>query len=442
MRRRRLLGHFGSLLAATALPRSARGVSAGRTIIVGAGIAGLAAARRLSEAGREVLVLEGRERIGGRIWTSQAWTGMPLDLGASWIHGIANNPLTALADSIGARRVATSYQRSALYGAGGPLPAAMERRLEGVGAAVATALEEAQDEGRDMSLREATAELEADPTLVEHILRGVYEQEYAGSAEALSALWLDDDEELDGGDVLFAEGYGTLIAALADGIDIGRSAVVTEIGWGGKQVRVATQAGAFEADSVIVTLPLGVLKAGSVRFVPDLPRAYRDAIGALGMGTLNKCYLRFAEPFWPEDVDWLSLLGGQDGRWQEWVSLRRSLGLPVLLGLNAAETGLSLEKLEDAAIVASAMTALRQMFGSRIPEPSAAQITRWTADPFARGSYSFNALGSTPQMRERLAEPPSSRLVFAGEATHRDHFGTVHGAYLSGLMAADRLLLG
>lgn len=442
MRRRRLIGQFGSLLAATALPRVARGSVAGRSIVVGAGIAGLAAARRLSEAGREVLVLEGRERIGGRIWTSQAWAGMPLDLGASWIHGIADNPLTALADSIGARRVATSYERSILYGAGGPLPSAMERRLERVGEAMAEALEEVQEGDRDMSLRDAMAELEADRTLVEHILNGVYEQEYAGSADALSALWVDDEEELDGGDVLFAEGYGTLIAALADGLDIRRNAVVTEIGWGAPPVRVVTQTETIEADEVIVTLPLGVLKAGSVRFVPELPRAYRKAIGALGMGTLNKCYLRFAEPFWPEDVDWLSLLGGQEGRWQEWVSLQRSLGLPVLLGFNAADAALSLEPLEDAAIVASAMAALRRMFGPGIPQPSAAQVTRWAADPFARGSYSFNALGSTPQMRDRLAEPPSPRLAFAGEATHRAYFGTAHGAYLSGLVAADRLLSG
>lgn len=128
------------------------------------------------------------------------------------------------------------------------------------------------------------------------------------------------------------------------------------------------------------------------------------------------------------------------GEWTEWVSFLPSTKLPVLLGFNAADQGRNLEKLTDQQIVQSAMATLRLIFGDEIPEPIDYQITRWASDPFSFGSYSFNAVGSTPQMRDDLAAPLQQQLYFAGEATHKDYFGTAHGAYLSGIRAAERLI--
>lgn len=110
------------------------------------------------------------------------------------------------------------------------------------------------------------------------------------------------------------------------------------------------------------------------------------------------------------------------------------------MGFNAADFGREIEAWTDAAIVGSAMQTLRRIFGRHIPEPLDVQITRWAADPFAYGSYSFNALGSTPSMRDDLARSVGRRLFFAGEATERRYFGTVHGAYLSGLRAAQEVM--
>jgi monoamine oxidase len=190
----------------------------------------------------------------------------------------------------------------------------------------------------------------------------------------------------------------------------------------------------------VVTLPLGVLQSHSVRFTPDLPNEKRDAIAKLGMGVLNKCYLRFNQAFWPDDVDWLGHIAAQHGEWTEWVSFQRVANMPVLLGFNAADRGLEIEAWSDQQIVASAMATLRTMFGASILPPIDYQITRWASDPFARGSYSYNALGSTPQMRNALAMPLNARLFFAGEASHQEYFGTTHGAYLSGLQAAQHVL--
>ncbi|MFO0921379.1 MAG: FAD-dependent oxidoreductase [Pirellulales bacterium] len=112
----------------------------------------------------------------------------------------------------------------------------------------------------------------------------------------------------------------------------------------------------------------------------------------------------------------------------------------MLLGFNAADQGKAIEASSDATIVASAMKTLRTMFGKDVPDPIDTQITRWASDPFALGSYSFNAVGSTPKMRNQLAAPLGNSLFFAGEATERDYFGTAHGAYLSGLRAAKEIL--
>jgi monoamine oxidase len=203
---------------------------------------------------------------------------------------------------------------------------------------------------------------------------------------------------------------------------------------------VLTEELAFVADRVVVTLPLGVLQSNSVRFTPELPSEKRHALATLGMGVLNKCYLRFNEAFWPHDVDWLGHVSAHHGVWTEWVSFQRVAQMPILLGFNAADRGMEIEAWSDPQIVASAMETLRIMFGADIPQPSDYQITRWATDPFARGSYSYNALGSTPAMRDALAMPVQAKLFFAGEASHRVYFGTAHGAYLSGLRAAKRIL--
>ncbi|MEC4854125.1 MAG: NAD(P)/FAD-dependent oxidoreductase, partial [Jaaginema sp. PMC 1079.18] len=212
------------------------------------------------------------------------------------------------------------------------------------------------------------------------------------------------------------------------------------IQWQRSPVRVITQKTEFSADHVVVTLPLGVLQANTVRFSPELPRSKQDAIAKLGMGVLNKCYLRFADVFWDADVDWLEYIPAKHGEWTEWVSFKQAANLPVLLGFNAADWGRAIETWSNEQIVKSAMQTLRTIYGVSIPEPIDYQITRWATDPFSLGSYSYNRVGAVPKMRQELAAPLEKSVFFAGEASNRDYFGTAHGAYLSGLRAAQEIL--
>ncbi|MGV9834640.1 flavin monoamine oxidase family protein [Nocardia niigatensis] len=421
-----------------------------KVIVVGAGIAGLAAARTLTDRGHDVVVLEARDRIGGRVWTTNHWPDAPVDLGASWIHGVDGNPLTELARKAGARVVPTSYANGTDYGTDGQRVTEhtadrIEQWRTTIGKALADARNDA-DEAPDASLRSVAergvnwpALPEADKTLVASILND-YEHEYSGSADELSSLYFDDDAKINGRDVLFPAGYGAITDYLARGLTVRTGQVVEGIDWNRSRVTVSSAGGALDADHVVVTVPLGVLQSGAIEFDPGLPAEKTTAISKLGMGVLDKCYLRFPSRFWP-DTDWLTYIPGLDkpGHWGQWINYARAADHPILLGFNAAEFGRTSENWSDADLVADAMATLRTIFGPAIPTPIDYQITRWSSDPYARGSYSFNKLGSTPDMRDHLAAGIDDRVHFAGEATNRASFGTVHGAYDSGLRAAAEI---
>ena len=445
MHRRTWLKLWGLLLA-TSLPL-ARAARPQQILVIGAGIAGLAAAHQLQRAGHAVEVLEARERIGGRIHTSRAWPDAPMDLGASWINGFQTNPLGELARSIGVRSALTSYDNSIAYGRSGKVfSAAEEQHVEQLRQRIERVLAAAQEGNADQSLQAAVeAGLDwdslgaVDQRLVDLLLNSIYEHEYAGSTREMSAWWWDDDGAFEGGDALFPNGFGAIPEHLAKGLSIRLGQVVQRIAWDDAGVRIDVDGRTLRADRVIVSVPLGVLKAGAIEFTPRLPAAKRHAIEALRMGVLNKCFLRFPRAFWPTDVDWIERVPERRGEWTEWVSFARPTGKAVLLGFNAADFGRQIEASSDAQIVTGAMRALRGIYGDDIPQPSAQQITRWAADPFALGSYSFNAVGADPKVREDLAASIDGRVYFAGEATSRKHFATTHGAYLSGLRAAREI---
>ena len=413
-----------------------------RILVIGAGLAGLSAARVLHDAAHRVTVLEARGRIGGRIHTSRLWPDLPMDLGASWIHGQRGNPLTTLAEEARAQVVPTRFDAAMLLGPDG---AEIDPDLRPAEQILARALAATERLNRDVSVMQAL-EASADwqsaradvRRLVTYLINSRLEQEYGSPARLLSAWYGQEAEEFDGSDVLFPGGFDQITTHLARGLDIRPSAEVIGIAPG--EVRLADDS-RVTADRVICTLPLGVLQSGRVQFGEPLARGRQAAIDGLRMGLLNKCWLRFDRVHWPDDLDWIGWLGPRAGYWGEWVSLARTLGAPVLLGFNAADPATQIEGLGDDDTIAAAHDALRAMFGARFPAPIAAQITRWGQDRHALGSYSFNAVGTGPATRHALAGADwDGHIWFAGEATSSDYFGTAHGAVLSGREAARQVV--
>lgn len=410
-------------------------------------MAGLGAARLLQDAGVAVTVIEARDRIGGRTHTSHLWPDLPVDMGASWIHGTKGNPLTKLAKELGLKVTPTSYDRSVTFDDKGQeveFDKASKRAL----ALVEKARERVDDADSDMSLQSAIEALprwqrlpELDRRIARLAINTRIEHEYSGDWAALSAWHFDDGKDFPGHEAVVTPGYGPMVHHMARGLDLRLCEPVLRINPHLQGIEVTTVRGTYHARQAIVTLPLGVLKAGHVSFGEALTPARQRAIDGLGVGLLNKCVLRFDRIFWPPEVDWIDFLGPKETLWADWTSYLRATGWPLLAAFNAARMAEEVEAWDDRSTTASAMEALRSMFGSGVPDPLGSQISRWRKDPFALGAYSFKGVGTRTKDRKALYGPDwEDRLFFAGEATSRDYPATVHGALLTGRTAALAML--
>ncbi|NJL04979.1 MAG: NAD(P)-binding protein [Chloroflexaceae bacterium] len=445
------LSMVASLLACAPLntPQDDSAVTQASVLIIGAGIAGLAAGRKLQAAGVPVQLLEARERAGGRVWTDTSF-GTPFDLGASWIHGVEQNPITALVKAYGLNTVATDDDATVVYGLDGrELGNKQYQRLWQLGEQfdddLAALQEQAEDdavlrEGIERLLRRYRLNAE-DTRLLNWYISYTIEISMAAGRDELSLAWFDNEEGFGGAEHTFPQGYGGIVQGLAQGLDIRYGQVVNQISYDAQGVTVGTQAGqSYRAERVVVTLPLGVLQAGSVTFEPPLPAARLQAQQRLAMGTLNKLALVFPHRFWDAELHLISHLHDQPAQIVEWW-IPQQPARPALTGLVAGAYARQLEQQPLEQVVATLTAPLRQAY-PRMPEPEAALYTRWSSDPFARGSYSHIPPGAHPRDHQALAQPVAGRLFFAGEATFATYSATVHGAFISGERAADEVLAG
>lgn len=418
-----------------------------RVIVVGAGMAGLGAADELRRAGVRPIVLEARDRIGGRVHTVDE-LGAPVDLGAAWIHDSRGNPLTAVARRARLQTVPTDYEAVALRDSGGAAVPSSE--LEAAAGAQErideTLAEVGEDVGADdalaPALRRARASADvpaaAAPAL-DWLLGNAIPLDLAADVGELSVLGYDEGEAYDGGDdLLLRKGAGALAAALGRGIDVRVNTPVREVRRRDDGVTVVTATGErIGADGCIVTVPLGVLKAGEVRFDPPLPAPARQAIGRLGFGLLDKVVLRYETPWWDAGTT-LGVVGAPIGDTVSAVDLSPVTGWPILVAFTGAAYARRLERRDVREVARTVAGRLAEGFGAAAADPDGVMVTRWGADRWARGSYSFLPPGASPDDRAALGAR-RGRLILAGEHTSVERPATMDGALVSGRRAGREM---
>lgn len=429
-------------------------------IVVGAGMAGLVAARLLHDSGCHVTVLEARNRLGGRIWTDQRW-GAPCDLGASWVHGADHNPLSTWCQAIGIELAITS-EETRFVSANGQFQdeAKVQRRAWRsrlyANRAIkrhSARLQRDLTAGRRPNVSLADA---LEPLLTSRRLRLIDRQVLAWRVSMAEGVQGAPADQLDLREWFPKEtamvnalprgGYSQLIGDAAQGLTIHLNQPVQSIQYDSFGARVTTTEGVYQADAVVITVPLGILKTGKLHFDPPLPAARTEAIARIGYGgdgVLNKIVLRFPRVFWPEARNrFLSLLDepARRGIFTSWISLTPLVQEPILMSFADGYTGATFDRsVADDEVLKQAMLTLQRMFGHPVPEPVDFIFTRWLSDAWALGSYSYPSVGNSSQDRLTYAEPVADRLYFAGEATHLTHYGTVHAALESGEQAATRI---
>lgn len=416
-------------------------------IVLGAGVAGLAAARRLHDAGATVQALEARHRIGGRVWTDETFAPFPVEYGAEFIHGehavthmlaVAAGIETIPVDRYGRLRWSDSGPARALDA----LP--VDRRN------LITALFRAFDRLRAMPLDAP------DRSLADYLRNGGFDdaalevadvvlaQTCCASVETLSCADLARELRVDHAgkrEYRLRSGYARLLAWYASGLDIrcGAAARVVRHTPGG--VAVETDAGVFHADCCIVTIPVAVLQHGVPQFDPPLSAPKQWAIQAMRVEAATKLIYRFDEPLWDTDLTFMAHTG-LAARW--WPAAHATRDAAVIIAYATAVRARALDALDEAEAIAIGLRELQTLLGrdNLAQRCVAARRVAWSADPWAYGGYAHVPPGAAAA-RRILAAPEGATLFFAGEATVYDsNPQTVHGAIESGWRAADEALRG
>jgi monoamine oxidase len=438
-----------------------------RVLVIGGGWAGLTVANALRNAGVECVVLEGRDRIGGRAHTVDLG-GVPTDLGCSWIHDPYGNPLTRYADQAGVgRRNADIFDDGLTYRMWdghlgrelGPVDRslALGRALQFIALDNKLADEEL---GAGASVHDG-AQLFLDRYRVHGDARRQAEYAirlFADLAETVSwrdlslHQWATRDLEYTGtglGDWPIG-GYVRLIDAMAGTTDVRLGHAVTAIERRRSSVVVSAVAGdanrrhrvRFRGSHVVVTVPLGVLKAGSVAFDPGLPPDTRAAIDRVGFGTIEKVALHFDAPFWADltHSHVLHLSGHDDFELPLWIDVRQISGDPCLMVFTGGPAARRFGALDQREALEVTLRRLAEVLGRPVPAPLDWAVTGWQHDPFTRGSYASILTGGTADDLDVLAAPVGGRVLFAGEATDHNRYAHADGAMRSGIREAKRIL--
>ena len=439
-RREGLKLSIAAFLASLTKTAAAQSANSKTVVVIGAGIAGLGAAKYLQSQGAKVIVLEAGDRIGGRIWTDRSM-GAPVEYGAAWIHGPnRRNPVKKLADQVGADTFWADDENLVIYDTEGePLDESYYARLGEFYDDLIGELDDVAGSNDRRSVKQLIADMEPEALknpVANWMISAYLEFDFASDAKNISAALTYADQAFSGDDVILPEGYDRILAPLAEGLDIRFNKRVSRISYSDTGVDVD----GIQADYAVCAVPLGVLKANKIAFQPKLPKRVQSAIKNTGFGTVTKIALKFDEPFWDVDKQYFGILTEPKGRWNYWLNFRTFSDENILMGFSFGNYARRADGMSKREMTKDAMQVLRSVAGKSLPNPSKVLTTNWSKYPDFRGAYSYPQVGGRIAQFESFQRPISDRLFIAGEHTTFDYHSTTHGALMSGRRAAKEIL--
>jgi monoamine oxidase len=401
-------------------------------LIVGAGVAGIAAAHTLRQSGLTVLVLEARDRIGGRTWTDTSKLGVPVDVGGQWLHNGASNPFVAIAKQLGFDLNVSDREDGWLFRDGVRTPRRQVDAYSAASEALMKRAEAALRGGKDLSL----ADLGRGDRWLELAAAQIGAADSAQDAELISVhdlVLMSGLEELDH-DVV--GGLGAMVARWGQDVPVALGKAVTQIDWSGAGVRASGNFGTVRARAAIITVPTSLLAADRIVFSPALPVETQESFAHLPLGLMQKVSLklnRMPQGMPPYAVN----MGAIDAGLYHGVHFDQVL--PVATVMFGGTQAWTLEREGEAAAVAAATGVLAGVMGTSVSSQIVgSQVSGWGSDPWSMGSYSSAKVGYA-NARDVYSRPVGERLWFAGEASPGPQSVTVGGAQIAGNEAARQI---
>jgi len=401
-------------------------------VVIGAGAAGIAAARRIQAANRKVIVVEAAAQIGGRCLTDTTTFELPFDRGARWLHNPDTNPMLKLARSAGFDISAAPMGQKIRIGRRYARAGETEEFLAALVRAN-RAIDEASRGKADVSCASVLKDLGDWAGTADFVLGANFAGKDLKDISVIDKVRAQDRNAA----LACRQGLGTLIAKLGEQVPLALSTPANQINWNGRDVTVETPAGKVAARAAVITVSSNVLAAGNIKFTPDIPKRQLDAAAKLNLGSYDHIALQL--PGNPLGLGRDDIIIEQSNSTRT-ALLFANMGSSSLCSIDVGGSfGRDLSGQGEAAMVAVAVEWLSKLFGSEVAAAvKKSSATRWNAAPYALGAMSVAGPGNQPS-RKILTEPIGC-MFLAGEATHETLWGTVDGAWESGERAAEAAL--